>query len=336
MSMLYGLITGSGKKKRIAAAIAGVLGCALLLAMAVQAGAAGQWRIKVRDAVCVEGPTVLLGDIAYPVGDYDKTTWKKLSETSLWKASDRKGSPVNIPRHKLEGILRYYIGDYVEQCVLPSRMFIQTGGKVLAKQELHREVVAFLTLKARGLGDDVEFKKLALPPNFFFPNKYDTMELLLPSGIEPGMVRIRIHSKTPDGTINRKVAASAFVNVWQAVPCAARPVNRNERLTPDKIKFVKMNLAYNTELWNGDGGPWRVKRPVGTGQPFRKSNLEPLPAVSRGEMVTLVYKNKRIQLTIKVEALDDAHLGQQVTVRNLQSKREIVATVVGTDMVRVR
>ncbi|WP_147821894.1 flagellar basal body P-ring formation chaperone FlgA [Salidesulfovibrio onnuriiensis] len=336
MSTLYGLIIGSGKKGRLHAVILGGLACVLLLAMAAQAGTSGQWRIKVRDAVCVEGPVVLLGDIAMPVGDYDQKTWDKLSKTQLWKASQRKGHAVNIPRHKLEGILRYYLGDYVQQCVLPSRMFIQTGGKVLDSQALQREVVAFLTAQGRALGDDVEFKKLALPPNFFFPNRYDTLKLSLPVEMKPGTVRFYMESITPDGKSNRKVAGTVFVNAWVAVPCAARPVNRYEKLTPDKITFIKKNLAYNPELWDGRGGPWRVKRPVGTGQPFRRDNLDPLPTISKGDMVTLVYKNKRIQLTTKAKALEDAHLGQQVTVRNLQSKREIVATVVGADLVRVR
>lgn len=336
MSTLFGIIIGSGKAGRLAAAISTALCCAVLLAVSVQAETSGQWRIRIMDAVCVEGPVVLLGHIAEPVGDVDRQTWKKLAKVELWKASERMGRPANIPRHKLEGILRYYIGDYVEKCVLPSRMFIQTGGRVLDQETLRREVVAFLTVKGRELGDDVEFKNMVIPSNFFFPNKYDTLEVTLPGGMKPGMVRFRLQSKTPDGKINRKVAGTAFVNAWQAVPCAARPVNRNERLTPDKVAFVKKNLAYNREIWDGRGGPWRVKRPVGTGQPFRMDNLEPMPLVSKGDMVTLVYKNQRIQLTTKAKALDDAHLGQQVTVRNLQSQRTIVATVVGNDMVRVR
>jgi len=336
MNKMHGRFTGSGKKKRFHVVILGMVMFALLIGITVQAGASGEWRIKVSDAVSVEGPVVLLGDIASPVGDYDSKTWEKLSAVRLWKASERKGRPVSIPRHKLEGILRYYLGDYVEQCVLPSRMFIQTGGKVLDSQAVHREVVAFLTVRAKALGDDVELKKLTLPPNFFFPDKFDKLKLSLPNGVKPGTVRFYMESVTPDGKTNRKVAGTVFINVWKAVPCAARPVNRYERLTPDKITFVKKNLAYNTQIWDGEGGSWRVVRPVGTGQPFRMDNLEPMPMVTKGGMVTLVYKNKRIQLTARGKALEDAHLGQKVTVRNLQSKRTVMATVIGTDMVRVK
>ena len=50
----------------------------------------------------------------------------------------------------------------------------------------------------------------------------------------------------------------------------------------------------------------------------------------------LVYRGKRVQLTIKVEALGEASMGQQVAVKNLQSKKTVLATVIGDDLVMVR
>lgn len=335
MTTVYGFIIGSGKTGR---RLAGMLALLVLVLFSVSALAdsSDSWRIKVRDAVCVEGPQVLLGDIAYPVGEYDRAQWEKIAQIKLWKASKRKGRPVSLSRPKLEDILKYYIGDMVKLCVLPSQMSIQTGGRVLDNASLEREVVEFLTIKGKALGDDVEFKKLALPQNFFFPNKYDKFVLTLPSGIKPGMVRIRMESMTSDGKINRKAAGSAFANVWKAVPCASRPVNRYERITPDKVKFIKMNLAYNTEIWDGTGGPWRLTRPVGTGQPFRMGVLEQMPTIARGDVVTLEYLGKALRLSTKAKALADAHLGQQIEVQNLQSQRTVVAVVVGSNKVQVR
>ena len=60
------------------------------------------------------------------------------------------------------------------------------------------------------------------------------------------------------------------------------------------------------------------------------------PLIEKGERVQLIYQGKKVKLTIKVEALGEASMGQQVEVRNLQSKRIILATVVGDNMVMVR
>ncbi len=295
-----------------------------------------QWRIKVKSAVCVDGPIVLLGHIAQPVGNYDRDAWKRLASTRLWKASLRKGRPVVVPRAKLDHILKYYLGDEAKRCILPLKMSIQTGGRVIGGQDLKNKVVEFLTQRSRGLGNDVEFKNFTMPDAFFLQNSYDSLDLILSGEMTPGTTRFVLRSKTPDGKITRTKSGSVFVNVWKAVPCAARPVNRYERVTPNKITFVKKNLAHTTDIWDGRSGSWRVKRPVGTGQPFLKSNLEPMPMVTKGDIITLVYQRKRLQLSTKVEALRDGHLGQNITVRNLQSKRTIAATVVDNGVAKVR
>jgi flagella basal body P-ring formation protein FlgA len=299
--------------------------------------AADEWRIKVKGAVCVHEPVVQLGHIAQPVGDYDRDAWKRLASTRLWKASTRKGRPVVVPRAKLENILKYYLKEEAARCVLPLKMAIQTGGRVVAGQDLRNRVVEFLTIHSRGMGEDVEFKNFAMPDEFFLPNTYDKIELALSDeAMSPGTNRFVLRAKTPDGKITRTKTGSVFVSVWKTVPCASRPVNRNERLTSDKITFIKKNVAYMANVWDGEKGAWRVKRPVGTGQPFLMTNIEPMPMVTKGDVITLVYKNKRIQLTTKVEALGDGHLGQNITVRNLQSKRIIAATVVDNGVAKVR
>lgn len=317
-----------------------MLAVSLVLAVSVVATAwavpANEWRIRVKSAVCVHEPVVLLEHIAEPVGNYDQARWKHLGKTKLWRASERQGNPVVVPRAKLDSILQYYLGDDASRCVLPLKMTIQTGGRVVDGQALKNRVVEFLTHGSRSLGEDVEFSNFVMPDNFFLQNSYDTLELGLPGGMKAGTTRFVLQAKTPDGKVTRTKTGSVFVSVWKTVPCAARPVNRFERLTPDKITFIKKNVAYTTGVWDGKEGAWRVKRPVGTGEPFLESNLEPMPMVVKGDVITLVYRKKHMQLSTKAKALDDAHLGQNITVRNLQSKRIIAATVIGNGIVRVR
>lgn len=79
-----------------------------------------------------------------------------------------------------------------------------------------------------------------------------------------------------------------------------------------------------------------MTRTLGRSQVFTQSHIEPVPLIEKGELVTLMYKNSRVQLSIKAEALGEASVGQQVAVRNLQSKKTVLATVVADDMVMVR
>lgn len=307
----------------------------LLLPTVVGAGTNTRWTASVRSAVCVKGPDVLLGEIADPV-NVDEGTWKTLSGIKLWKASDRVGRPVTVSRDKLKKVLKYYLGDLANNLILPSQMSVQTGGRVIEGEELRTRVVAFLTLRAKDLGGDVEIKNYQLPDNLFFPNVYDKLEIKLADDIQPGRNNIKLHGVTPDGKIIFRKGGGVFLNVWKAVPVAAKPLNRFERVTQNKVSFRRVNLAYKPEIWDGTGGPWRMARTLGTGQPFTKSHLEPVPLIEKGERVFLTYRGKMVKLTIKAEALGEAGLGQQVEVRNLQSKRTVLATVVSDDTVIVR
>lgn len=314
------------------------LACILLLCMVSLTGAArsGQWRGVVKSAACVRGPMVLLGEIADPAPGVDDRTWRSVSGVKLWKASAKPGRPVTADQAKLRKILKYYLGEQANNLVLPRQLTVQTGGAVLTGEELRAQVVAFLTPRARDLGGEVEFKNLKLPLHYFFKGEQDSLSIQLADDIRPGRNQVRLKAVSPDGKVLSSKAGTVFLNVWKTVPVAAKPLNRFERLTKEKVSFRRINLAYQSGLWDGKGGPWRMTRTLGRGQPFTLSHLEAVPLIEKGERVNLVYRSKRVQLTIKAEALAEAGVGQQVSVRNLQSNKTIVATVLDQDTVLVR
>ena len=320
------------------AVVAATLACLLVLAAGAGIGAAssGGWRVMVRSVACVKGPTVLLGEIADPVDGLDARTWKSLASMPLWQASDKPGRPVTIDRERLAKVLHHYMGDQTANVILPMQFTVQTGGRVIDANDLRNRVVAFLTPRAEAMGGDIDFKDLDLPDYYFFDSAADKLTIELNGGIRPGRNQIQLRTVNPDGKVVAGKAGTVFINVWKAVPVAATPLNRGDRVTRDRVGFKRVNLAYRNDLWDGKGGPWRMVRTLGRGQPFTMSHLESVPLIEKGERVDLIYRGKRIQLTMKVEALGDASLGQQVPVLNLQSKKTVLATVVGDDQVMVR
>lgn len=327
------------KRRSGAVLYAVALTVALLFGTASALGAAdmrdNDWRLMVKSAACVQGPVVLLGEIADPVSGLDQRTWQTLSRIKLWKASQRQGRSVTVSRKRLKNILRHYLGDQVHNLILPTQLTVQTGGRVITGEELRQRVVAFLTPRAEKLGGEVEIKNLRLPMHYFFPNTYDKLSIESDT-LEPGRNRIKLRAVSSDGKQVGSKVATVFLNVWKAVPVAARPLNRAERVTQEKVTFKRVNLAYRPDVWDGRGGPWRMARTLGRGQPFTRHHLEPVPLIEKGERVNLVYRGKRIRLSIKAESLGEAGMGQQVSVRNLQSKKRILATVVSDDTVVVR
>lgn len=302
----------------------------------VSAGTSNNWQLLVKSAACVQGPDVLLGEIADPITSMDQRTWDTISSIKLWKAATKPGRPVTVSKEKLRDILEYYIGDQVNKLVLPQQLTVQTGGRVIESGELKSMVVAFLTPRASDLSGEVEFKNFKLPSDMFFKNSTDELLIDLNGDLKPGHNQFKLHGVASDGKVVFRKAGTVFLNVWKAVPVASKPLNRFERVTQDKVSFQRVNLAYMQDTWDGTGGPWRMTRTLGRNQPFTQSHLEQIPLIEKGELVQLVFKGKKIQLSIKVESLGEASMGQQVAVRNLQSKKTILATVVGDDLVMVQ
>lgn len=295
------------------------------------------WRIVVKSAATVNGPRVLLGDIAEFYGKLPDQTKKDLAQVELWNAPSRGRKSISVNRSKLKVILKHYLGDMISNCVLPASLSIQAGGKVMSEQELQNVIVKVLTPRARALDGSYKFREFKLPDHLFFADKMDSLKVDLPKVLTPGNNSFKLDIVSVDGQVLRSLSSSVFMDLWQPVPCPVRPLNRREVITPDLLTWKNQNMAHlGDRAWDGKGGPWRVKVPVGTGQPIMKSSIEPDPVIARGDKVDLVFKSPHMRLTVTAESMEDGGVGESITVRNLHSKRKVIATVIDAQTVSVR
>jgi flagella basal body P-ring formation protein FlgA len=298
---------------------------------------AGDWRLVFKTAACVDGPSVRVRDVAVPHGGVSQARWDHLGALELFKSPERGAPPVILDKPRLKDALFAVLGDDVHNCVLPGRLTIQRGGRVMDQSELFRRSVEALTPLARNLGGEVEFKEMTLPEFLLLPDDFDKLEVVPPATIRPGRVSFGLKVVSLSGKSVRHVAASGFLSLWKTVPCAAVPINRMDHLTPEKITFVRRNMAYlSSEVWDGRGGPYRATASVGVNQPLYLDGLELLPVVAKGDKINLVYEGKSLTLTTQAEAMADGAIGRTIPVRNLQTRTQVQATVRDAKTVVVR
>lgn len=323
---------------RAGALVLAAVALSMLLFHATAAAAenGSAWRIQVRNAACVAGPTVHLGEIAEASPDAPAALWKELALKPLWASPERAGHQTALSRERLAAMLRHYLGDAAPKLVLPAQLVVQRGGRAVDGATLQRMGVDFLTQRASGLRGEIEITDLRAPDYVFLPHAGDHLNLLMNEAVRPGRNNLLYEVVSGEGKSTRRFAASAFVNVWRAVACATKPINRLELVTPDMVTFQRKNMAYYQNAWDGTGGPWRVARSVGTNQVITVESIEPVPVIARGEKVNLVYEGNNIRLSVKAEALADAGIGQKLQVRNVQSNRKITGTVLDAETVVVR
>lgn len=301
--------------------------------------ASANWRIKIKDAAIAAGEHVRLGEIAEPVGEYPRQLWAELSERELWPAPGEAAKPMSISRNNLKEQMRSYLVDLERICIYPSTLTIQQGGDLVQEAELRSLIVKYLTIHLAGMPGEVEVNDVKVPPYIFLAQKGQQVVPELVSKPGPGRMSLRLEVKDMDNSVLRRYTASCFVDVWATVPCAAMPLNKEDVVNPDKVVFMRKNLAHtrggSDAVWDGRGGPYRVMRAVGAEQVIYQADIAYVPAVRRGGQVQLVYEKGNIRLVANAEAQGDASLGETVTVRNLQSKKLITAVVQSPDTVIV-
>jgi len=318
----------------------GVAGTRYMMAGGLSAQAAqatpDAWRLRVREATVAPNRMVTLGDIADPLGAMPPEEWRKLAAQELWPAPDEAGKPVQINKTRLAAALREVLGPIADHCILPNSLVIQRGGAVLREEDLHALLVKNLTEPLRALPGTAELQDVRLPPYIFLahPHQQVTLE---PVKLAPGRLSLRFVVQEMDGAMLRRVAATAFLNLWMEAPCAARPLNRGDALTPDAVTFVRMNAAHMRELpWDGRGGPWQVQRAIAPNQPILQGDLLAQAMLRKGSVVNLIYEKGNLRMSVRAEVMGDAEPGATVTVRNLQSKKQVFATVIDNNTVMVK
>lgn len=330
------------EKKRVSRSCAmllamiGVLACfALGMPLHVHAQQ-GQWHFLIHPVVAVSGPNVTFKDIASPLTDKGQSVWEKLSDRQLWPAPEN-GRTVTLSRDRVSALLEQYLGNVAASCRIPSQVALQGGGQVILEEELRSRVVTFLTPQARLLGEEIVLRDFRLPSHTFLSHIQDTLEIELTGTLKPGRNSLRFLVRSVDGSLVRRLTGTVFMDVWESVPCATRPLNVGTQLGPEDIAFQRKNLAYLREnAWDGMGGPWQIRSPVGMDQVIYASSLQPLPAIRKGDQVQLVYEGEMVRLQITAQAMADGAIGETIPVRNLQNNNEVLARIRDYETVVVR
>ncbi len=301
-------------------------------------GPATAWRIRFVEAATVAGPDVFLGEIATPAGDIPADLWAKLSTRKLWASPAESGRPVNMTRPRLQQAAVEFLGpELARLCLYPPSMALQRGGKVLMPADIQAIAVKKLTRYVSALPGEASLQDFRLPPYIFMANAHQQLEVEPSGKMEAGRVSLRLNVVEVGGNITKRLTGTVFVDCWINVPCATAPMNKGEALEVDKVTFVRKNLASLREgVWDGQGGPWRLMRPVTLDQVIYQSDLSNIPTVAKGSKVNLVYRSSGVTLTVSAEAMSDGVPGETIPVRNTASRKQIYATVQDGNTVFIR
>lgn len=215
---------------------------------------------------------------------------------------------------------------------LPRQITITRAYREVQQDELERALSAFLTKSAR----QIDVRQLITEKPVKIPADSLGLEVVALETTKPG--HIGVDFKSIAGSDEVRFQLRAVADEWRLMPVAAKPLTKGSIISASDIQLQKMNgtSVGKDVLENiGDVVGRTVARDVGQGEMFR-SNSVMIPAViSSGSRVTLLFREKLLEATAGGVALENGALGQEIKVRNEQSKKVVIGRVTESGLVTV-
>ncbi|MBP1764266.1 MAG: flagella basal body P-ring formation protein FlgA [Firmicutes bacterium] len=120
------------------------------------------------------------------------------------------------------------------------------------------------------------------------------------------------------------------IQSFRSILVAARDIGAHELITADAVRLERLEVGHLSGGYLTD--PAEVigsaaRRPLAPGAVVAKNILEKPLLIRQGATVTIVAKTGLLEVTAMGEALQDGKSGQLIRVRNLQSRKIILAQV---------
>jgi len=132
--------------------------------------------------------------------------------------------------------------------------------------------------------------------------------------------------------------ASNLPNVTKTIVVAKRLLQRGVILQPDMLEEVQASPGnVDTQLLNtvSDAQQAELTRDIPAGQALRVSDIRRAIMVKQGQTVMLSIGNKaEFQISIRMEAMQDGRLGEQVKLKNPETGRQVSGVVTGPNMAK--
>lgn len=158
--------------------------------------------------------------------------------------------------------------------------------------------------------------------------------LISPLSIPPGTGSATL--KFDDGLGNERALAVRLTWSQPAVVTVC-PVERGKILTVADVEmrtvrvFRSLSLASSVKEVVGR----TIRKNLSTGEPVPLNLLEESPIIQRGDPVVIVIRKPGFLVEVKGEALDGGAKGENIRVRNLQSRNVIQAMILSSGHVEV-
>jgi flagella basal body P-ring formation protein FlgA len=288
--------------------------------------------------VAIDAERIQLGQIAQVSGG-DAQLRRTLEQVTFGPAP-RPGKSKTIDA---EAITRWLKGHQIDmanlQLQITSPIEVTRRSVSIKADKIKKAVIQFLHQKMPWEPKTAKIKAIRGLANFKVPAGKLRLTVAAPPGCkylgsEPLSVSIFV-----SGELYKKIWVTADIEVRSQVVMVAKPLGRYQPIRADQLKLVEVDLAEvpSQAIRRMDEAVgMRAKRRMYPKTILRRDYVEAPYVVQRGDLVKIVARSEVLQLTAQGITKERGRRGERIRVENVDSKKQIYATVVNASTVEVQ
>ena len=313
------------------------LAMAAILGLNTAPAVAEMTTIRIQDQVEVENDEVFLGQIASIEGS-DTQLIQQLKQIIIGKAPAAGKTRQYEQRHLRKRLKQHRIDLAAIHLEVPQRILISRSYVEIDRSKIKKIVTDYIIQNIPQDNKVVRIKEIQVPERVILSKGRIAYKVSAPRSRQlMGNCSLTVDFSV-NGHSQKRIWASAQVEVRGPVVVTRKPLGRYKPITEDDIVLQTMDLANlpsnvitNPEAVLGQ----RTKRAIGAQTPLRADVVELPPLVKRGDLVVIIVETNGLKITARGLVKKKGRLGERIPVVNVDSKKVLYARVIDSNTVKV-
>lgn len=210
---------------------------------------------------------------------------------------------------------------------VPSQVAVSFSSSAISRQEAERRILNTLRAKCHQCEFQVSVHGTPVPSG-----KQWFMDMSGLSTKGGFLVPVK------DGTNQQTKWISGTIRVSKLTPVTTRMILQGEKLKSEDVRMemTDVTFAKDSGLQSGEIDGKLAARMLPVGTPLWASDLKQEPAAKRGQIVKALLGDSTFEVSVYVEAQENGFIGDQIKVKNLETKKILSGTIEEKGVVRLQ
>lgn len=206
------------------------------------------------------------------------------------------------------------------------------------EQEVRDAVSAFISARTAGMGWDVRTRRITILDPLKLPEGAVEYEVIAPQQWEGwGNASLAVVVRQKERVV-RNIPVRIDVEALAEMVITLHQIEHGDLVSAADVVLQKREITQNSHLAARTAAEVvgkKTRTTLKANQPVRTDQVERVPLVKSGQMVTIVAENEVLKVSAPGKARSSGAEGDTIRVQNLTSLKEIPARVISATTVQV-